>query len=649
MRAFEPVWLALVVMPPILRGGESPVVLLGVTGALMVAWVLWLAFRLPEARPIPTELAVPLAAGALWAALATWTSVHPTTSLWELGWWLALGALVRIVAAELPGTEGLIRLQAALVVTATLIAAYGLLETYAGSDEILGAAKSAYRGQVSGTFVNPSHMASYLVLALPAALACAAGARSAPARAAGAFAAVVLAAALVLSRSRGGWIASLAGAAVLGTFSLRARAAGRLTGVLALVAAGVALGLLALPGTLPALASRVGTLTPGQDAFGRAGPWGAALQLTCARPLTGWGPGTYAHAFLAVRPPGYYFRPSHAHQELLELGVELGVPGLALGLALGFALARRAVRAAARLPHGATLPHAALVAGAAGFLCTCLWDWPLHVPATALAFATVCGALAAPTRQGPEPAPRARAFASVAAALALALAAPLTDRWIAEARLARARAAVRAGDLEGARATFAAVRARWPSLWTSALEEVELCQLPPGAAVQATQAALAAVRAAPDLSDPWRALGGALVSVGLFEPAADAYAEAARLDPASHLPLVELGNVRWALGCHPAAVDAYRAALDAYPVDRIGQFPEIVTQMTPVAQALAAPDARGLPDAVVSAAMRVLELRKARAPADFRSYRLLEDLYRRLGLPDEERQEAAAETRATGR
>lgn len=649
---YERLWLALVVLPPLVRGGETPVVTLGALFAIGPVFALWLRDRLAQARPVTAALAAPLALGLVWATAATWTSAHRVTSLWELAWWLGLGALFRVTAAELPGTAGLIRLQGALIATATLISAYGLVETYALDDRVLGHAKTAYRGQVSGTFVNPSHMSSYLVLALPAALAAASAARGAHVRATAAVAATIIAAAIVLSRSRGGWIATALGIAVLAVFSARARAVGRLVVVLSVVGGVVALGLAATPGVLPALAKRLATLPPGlardQDAFGRAGPWGAAWELMRERPVTGWGPGTFAHAFLAVRPPGYYYRPSHAHQEPLELGVELGFPGFLAALALAAAAAWRAVRVSTRLPTEARLPHAALVAGGAAFLSTCLWDWPLRVPSTALAFAVMLGALAAPTSQPPESAPHARALSAVAAAAWIVLLVPLGGRFRAELGLVEARALARAGETERACAVYADVRARWPSLWSAALEEVQVAERRTDAAAraQAALAALSAVRAAPAHADTWRALGGALVFLGDYALAAEAYGESARLDPANHLPHLEHANVLWAAGRHDDAMGSYRAALDAYPVERIGEFPEIVRQMTPVAAALAARDPHALAPADLAHAVRLLELRKARAPRDFRSYRLLQELYHNLGLVHEEQAEAAAEARA---
>lgn len=653
-KALEAVWLAALALPPLARGGESPLLVALAALTILAAYTFWAWFRLERARPVPEALSLPLVAGLGLAVVSTATSVHRVTSIWELSWWLALVALFRIVQAELPGPRGLARLQGVLIAVAALVAAYGLLETLVGSDELLGTTKTAYQGQVSGTYVNPSHMASYLVLAWPAAIIWSSSAPLPALRIASGAAAVLIGAAILFSHSRGGWLATAAGAIALWLMSVRSAAMARVAAVMGLVVAALCLVLVATPEALPALSSRLATLSPGaaqgQDAYGRAGPWGAAWQLAQARPVTGWGPGTYAHAFLAVRPPGYYFRPSHAHQELLELGVELGLSGLALSCLCVLAFAHRALRVAGKVPQAELLPHAALVAGGVAFLCTCLWDWPLHVPSTALAAAVLAGALASPSSAEASGTSLPQPILVVLTAVAALAAVPLAGRAVAEARLIHARSLARAGERLDALAAFASVRARWPSLYASALEEVELAQVTgdPAARAQAAQAALDAARAAPELSDTWRALGGALIGIGQYDLAIACFARASELDPANHLPVLERANTLWAVGRHQEADAAYRATLDLYPVDRIGQFPEIVNQMTPVATALSAPDARALPPAVVPSAMKILEQRKARAPRDFRTYRLIQDLYRRLSLPDEVTQEQQAEARAVG-
>ena len=146
--------------------------------------------------------------------------------------------------------------------------------------------------------------------------------------------------------------------------------------------------------------------------------------------------------------------------------------------------------------------------------------------------------------------------------------------------------------------------------------------------------------------DAWRALGAARIAAGDPLGAAAAYGAATALDPANHLPHLERANSLWEAGLHDAALAEYRSALDAYPVERIGEFPEVVRMMAPVAAALASPTPRALREPTVGTALRLLELRKARAPQDFRSYRLLAELYEKLGLGEEAAAERAAEARA---
>ena len=132
----------------------------------------------------------------------------------------------------------------------------------------------------------------------------------------------------------------------------------------------------------------------------RVGAWAAALEMIEARPLTGFGPGSYAaesqsHRLAAelklrerLLPPAPATTFVHAHNDYLQLAAEAGVPTLlALMAALGmliFGLLQRA-----RSP-GRAEPLAVLGILVAGAVAALAW-FPLQMPLTAVVLLLACG------------------------------------------------------------------------------------------------------------------------------------------------------------------------------------------------------------------------------------------------------------------
>jgi len=94
--------------------------------------------------------------------------------------------------------------------------------------------------------------------------------------------------------------------------------------------------------------------------------WKAAGAMIFERPLSGFGPGAYAHVVQSFREAGG-LGTAYAHQYILETAVGYGLPFMALWFA-GIAASFRAGSPYKRFGALAVLFHS-------------LWDWPLSVPA----------------------------------------------------------------------------------------------------------------------------------------------------------------------------------------------------------------------------------------------------------------------------
>jgi O-antigen ligase len=173
----------------------------------------------------------------------------------------------------------------------------------------------------------------------------------------------VPAVALVLTESRGAWLAGLVGLGVLAVWRHRSA---RALAAIAVVA--IAVGLVALP----------------RVSFGdRPAYWRVALDGASEHAVLGSGAGSFDDVWLQHRPIPAYVRD--AHSIYLETAAELGVVGLVLLLcALGTPLVAAARARDRRLVAPATAAYAV-------FLVHAGLDWDWEMPVTVFA-GLACGA-----------------------------------------------------------------------------------------------------------------------------------------------------------------------------------------------------------------------------------------------------------------
>jgi O-antigen ligase len=290
---------------------------------------------------------------------------------------------------------------APLIAVATLQAVLGLLQAALGGG-------SAMEG-VTGSYANRNHFAGLLEMCLPFAVMGAVTAyygsrtssrRDTPLKPALIASGLLLCAALMLlavvaSLSRMGFIAALAGLAVMGSLAFsRGRGGARRW----LPAAAMILAALAAFVLLPTdrLVARFSDVSGGEQvsANARALIWGDTLRLMGAYPVFGCGLGTYESALLPFKTVAPLLTVDYAHNDYLQLLAELGILGFLPLMFLAVVIYARAVRHATRLRRG---PHAYLALATAGGLTAIaihsLADFNLYVPANAM-LAVWLGALA---------------------------------------------------------------------------------------------------------------------------------------------------------------------------------------------------------------------------------------------------------------
>jgi hypothetical protein len=344
---------------------------------------------------------------ALLPALA-FLAVAALSLLWSIDRFVTLTGLVRLgsctlvfllILAEFRSAQDARRLCLALVVLAVLLCPLGVWQAFAraGLHPTNGGARA------HATFVTPNTFAGFLIVTLPLGLALALTARRSLAAAALWPAIGLMALALLLTQSRGGWAAGAAGLLLFAgllaqTRPGRPRRGSVILGLLAIAAlagAGTALVL-----ARPELRRRMLSLgRPHRSAtlHARLLYWDAAARMAAEAWPAGFGLDTYhlaypAHQDRRLAGTTQWF----AHHDYLQTLVELGPVGL--GALLWF-LWRVGRAADGGLRAGADRRQTVLVAGcaasAAGGLLHCLVDYNLYVPATVLSMYACFGILAA--------------------------------------------------------------------------------------------------------------------------------------------------------------------------------------------------------------------------------------------------------------
>jgi O-antigen ligase len=327
-------------------------------------------------------------------------------------------ALLRLLACGLLGLTAAVSFtrwrhvvwgMAVLVGSAAFQAVYGSLEMLSGRQQIFLYVKKYDTDVATGTFINSNHFAGYLAVVLPLALALTLvyaqriprgrswrekvlriGEPETLKFVACATAAGILWGGILLSTSRGGLAAALAGTATLALATARSsRRRWLLILVLLLPALVLSLQQIRTPGEGPLV-----TETEMESLSGRLPIWGAAARMVPSYLVLGSGFGTFEDAFLMYRPETVHARVDHAHNDWLQLTVEGGLLALLAGLGLAWLALRRQPSVQPDSAPAATLV-AGLRAGLAAFALHALLDFPARIPAIAALVACQIGILAA--------------------------------------------------------------------------------------------------------------------------------------------------------------------------------------------------------------------------------------------------------------
>lgn len=296
-----------------------------------------------------------------------------------------------------------------LMILALAETVYGGWQFATGADVVLDAERpDQYHGRASGTYVCPNHLAGLLEIVFALTLARVAILRSTTAtvergamqKILEGFVALVVLGGIVMSLSRGGWIATGFSLIVFLIWSARARAISPAVAAVTLglfvVAAFAALG-------MPAVRHRLAeTIVMEQNATsvevkdvtfaGRTMMWHATLKMIQDRPVLGSGPNTWEWFHLQHRDPRWQRRPRYAHSDVLQVASDYGLVGFTLVAAIFGCFFWQTARLSG--PNHSSEQRAFAIGAATAvtaILFHSLVDFNMHIPANAMIVVTLMG------------------------------------------------------------------------------------------------------------------------------------------------------------------------------------------------------------------------------------------------------------------
>ena len=272
----------------------------------------------------------------------------------------------------------------------------GMLQVLGGQESPLYFFDVTNLGSAVGVFANRNHYAAFFFCALPFVAAVFAGRKQisgAPLWMLGALMAFVMILGLSISGSRSALILGAAAIAASALFVARTEIREMMRGRLALVGAGLAV-VLVIPLSLGVGLLAILKRFEAQDLAGDGRVTFAKVTLDAIAAFFpfGAGLGSFQQIYQLREPVTAVIEPivNHAHNDWLEVALELGLPGLALGVAFMAWVALTVMRTIWLTDLDGRLARAALVAIAL-LAVHSIWDYPLRTIALSAVFGLCCG------------------------------------------------------------------------------------------------------------------------------------------------------------------------------------------------------------------------------------------------------------------
>jgi len=273
------------------------------------------------------------------------------------------------------------------------VALFAMFQDFSGTDKIYGIVPLHYLSVLFyGPYANHNHYAGLMEMLTPLAAAAAFLEQGAK-RSLLLFATILMAASIVLSRSRGGMLGL--GLSILFVCAVLYRSDRERRAGLAILAvtAGIAIVVLMLAND-----TVLERLKETQDNY-RATIYADSIRMWWHKPLLGFGWGTFPNVYPQFRSFYINLFVNHTHNDYLEMLVDTGLIGAILTGWFLFHVIRGGMRKIAdKGDREGSILALGLMAGIVALLTHSMLDFNLHIPANAAMFYVLCTAAATPFR-----------------------------------------------------------------------------------------------------------------------------------------------------------------------------------------------------------------------------------------------------------
>lgn len=388
----------LLMFGPLAFGEREPWSVFALQGGASLLFVLWTCRQVlaGELRVMGSPLFLPMLVfgGLVAVQLIPGVSAYRHATMSRALLYGAYGAIAFLVVQSLRRTSQVKSLAVVLSLYGSVLAAFAVMQSLGANGKLYWLRTPELGGWIYGPYVNHNHYAGLMEMLVPVPLVLALthhvhGVQ----RALAAAAAAGMASTIFLSGSRGGMLAISVELAVLAAFLIK-RQSGPKTGLALGAFLVVAIGSLAWLGG-GELSHRIATIRSetAQEISGgtRLAMDRDGLRMFAQKPLLGWGLGTLPEVYPQFRSFYTNLFVNAAHNDYVQLLVEMGGLGFLAMLWFLLTVYRNAAR---KLQHwhsdvNGTVALAALL-GVTGILVHSFLDFNLQIPANASFFYAWC-------------------------------------------------------------------------------------------------------------------------------------------------------------------------------------------------------------------------------------------------------------------
>jgi O-antigen ligase len=335
----------------------------------------------------------------LLSLLIAFQLLWPKTDYWYATWvkalqWVSYALLFFVSTQVMTGSKRLRNVGLFFVMFGFLVAVIAIAQGGTTADKVYWLFESDATAQLYGPYPNHAHYAGLMEMLFPVALVFALSQEFRPhARLLLYFAAIVMAGSIFLAASLGGILSFLGELVVLGIVVLRGRRGAQIwRSVLIVLLLLSFFAVMLQPTALQERLQHWKSKSERVEVTERLDIVRDSMAMVAKRPVLGYGLGTFIEVFPRYRTFYTDYIVNAAHNEYVQVLVELGVTGLILILVLVVLLFRDGMKKAMGWQHDCerAMALAALV-GCSGILIHSLCDFNLQVPANAALFSVFAG------------------------------------------------------------------------------------------------------------------------------------------------------------------------------------------------------------------------------------------------------------------